>query len=468
MAQNFIGSDREQSFLMPPDIRDWLPEGHFAWFVLDAVAGMNLAAFYDAYRRDGMGRKAYDPAMMVALLLYAYARGTRSARKIERACQEDIAYRVIAMMEKPDHATIARFVERHELVLGELFGSVLTLCAKAGLAEAGVVAIDGTKIAANANRHAVMDYEQIAREIIEEAKQTDAAEDELYGERRGDELPPEIATRAGRRGWLREAQRELDEQRSREARPIPGPRPKRLKEAKRRLEEQLWVEQRANAAFERQRVVGRDSLGRRLGARPKPYAPPDTPEERINTTDLDSRIQKVTQGWIQGYNAQAAVNEHQVVLAADVMVASPDFGHLEPMLNATRAELAQAGVTDQPAVVVADAGYWHQEQMERAMADGVTALVTPDGGLRKGPRRPGWDGGLYAFMRAVIASEDGSALYKLRAQLIEPVFGNTKHNRQIHRFHRRGRAACRTEWRLITATHNLMKLHKHQLAAMPA
>jgi Transposase domain (DUF772) len=139
---------------------------------------------------------------MVALLLYAYARGTRSARKIERACQEDIAYRMIAMMEKPDHATIARFVERHELALGELFGSVLTPCAKAGLAEAAVVAIDGTKIAANANRHAVMDYEQIAREIIEEAKRTDAAEDELYGEKRGDELPPEIAPRAGRRGWF--------------------------------------------------------------------------------------------------------------------------------------------------------------------------------------------------------------------------------------------------------------------------
>ena len=138
------------------------------------------------------------------------------------------------------------------------------------------------------------------------------------------------------------------------------------------------------------------------------------------------------------------------------------------MLNATRAELAQAGVTDQPVVAVADAGYSDLRSRWSATAHGVTALVTPDGGLRKGPRRPGWDGGLYAFMRAVIVSEDGSALYKLRAQLIEPVFGNTKHNRQDHRFHRRGRAACRTEWRLITATHNLMKLHKHQLAAMPA
>jgi hypothetical protein len=146
------------------------------------------------------------------------------------------------------------------------------------------------------------------------------------------------------------------------------------------------------------------------------------------------------------------------------MVASPDFGHLEPMLNAARTELVRAEADERPEIVVADAGYWHQEQIERAMADGVQVLVTPDGGLRKGPRRPGWDGGLYAFMRAVINSEHGGALYKFRQQLIEPVFGHTKHNRQIHRFHRRGRAACRTEWRLITATHNLTKLHKHQLA----
>jgi len=171
-------------------------------------------------------------------------------------------------------------------------------------------------------------------------------------------------------------------------------------------------------------------------------------------------------GWIQGYNAQAAVNEHQVFLAADVMVASPDFGHLGPMLDATRSELSKAGVDEQPDVVVADAGYWHQQQMERAMADGITVLITPDSARRKErPKRPGWDGGLYAFMRAVIDSEKGGALYKLRAQLIEPVFGNTKHNRQMARFHRRGRAGCRTEWRLITATHNLLKLHKHQLAA---
>jgi hypothetical protein len=140
------------------------------------------------------------------------------------------------------------------------------------------------------------------------------------------------------------------------------------------------------------------------------------------------------------------------VLAADVMVASPDFGHLEPMLQQARQQLAQVGVADKLEVVVADAGYWHQEQMQRAWADGITVLVTPDGGLRKGPRRPGWDKEQYAFMRAVIASEAGGALYKQRQQIIEPVFANTKHNRGIRRFLRRGRAAARTEWRLITAS----------------
>ena len=147
MAQSFVGCDRDQSFLMPPDIRDWLAEDHLAWFVLDAVAGMNLGGFYGAYRRDGVGRRAYDPAMMVALLLYSYSRGIRSARAIERACREDVACRVIAMLEAPDHATIARFVDRHEAALAELFGQVLGLCDQAGLVRPGVVAIDGTRLA---------------------------------------------------------------------------------------------------------------------------------------------------------------------------------------------------------------------------------------------------------------------------------------------------------------------------------
>src|SRR3954469_24747549 len=180
MAQNFIACDREQPFLLPPDVRDWLPEDHLAWFVIDAVGVMDLATFYAAYRQDGHGRAAYEPALMVALLLYCWARGTRSSRAIERACVEDVACRVLAAQQRPDHATIARFLERHQDAIADLFGEVLSLCAKQGLASVGVIAVDGTKLAGNASRNANMDYEQLAREILGEAKAVDAAEDELY------------------------------------------------------------------------------------------------------------------------------------------------------------------------------------------------------------------------------------------------------------------------------------------------
>jgi transposase len=463
MGQRFVACDREQSFLMPPDVREWLPGRHLAWFVIDAVAEMDLEAFYAAHRVDGRCRPPYDPAMMVALLLYAYARGIRSSRVIERACEEDVAFRVLAAQQRPDHATIARFLERHEEAIAGLFGEVLTLCARSGLAKVGVIAVDGTKLQANASRNENLDYEQLAREIVEEAKAVDAAEDELYGEVRGDELPEEFETAQGRRGWLREAKQRLEAERAANPQPVPRSRPQRLKEAKRRLEEELFSEVRANQAYEAYRARGRMKDGRRFGRPPDPYQPPDTPEGRINVTDPDSRVVKGLRGFIQGYNAQAVTNEHQVVIAAEVMTSAPDFGHLEPMLDAAQRELHAAGVTDTPGVLLADAGYWHQRQMERIVDQSIPVLIPPDASKRRGAR-PGWDGGLYAFMRRVLATEHGGGLYRQRQPMIEPVFGQTKHNRGLDRFHRRGRAAVRTEWRLITATHNLLKLHRHTLA----
>src|SRR5687767_7958492 len=189
MAPSFVACDREQPFLLPPDVRDWLPEDHFSWFVIDAVERIDMAAFYAAYRGDGRCRPAYEPAMMLALLLYAYARGVPSSRVIERACVEDVAFRVIAAQQRPDHATIARFVANHQDALAGLFSEVLTLCARSGLAKVGVIAIDGTKLQASASRNENLDYEKIARELVERAVATDQAEDELYGDRRGDELP---------------------------------------------------------------------------------------------------------------------------------------------------------------------------------------------------------------------------------------------------------------------------------------
>jgi transposase len=464
MGQRFVACDREQSFLMPPDVREWLPPRHLAWFVIDAVGEMDLAAFYAAYRVDGHSRPPYEPAMMVALLLYAYARGIRSSRVIERACEEDVAFRVLAAQQRPDHATIARFLERHQDAIAGLFGEVLTLCARSGLAKVGVIAVDGTKVQANASRNENLDYEQLAREILEEAKAVDAAEDELYGDARGDELPPEFATAQGRRGWLREAKQRLEAERAANPQPVPRGRPKRLREAKRRLEEELFAEVRANRAYEAYRARGRMKDGRRFGRPPDPYQPPALPEGRINVTDPDSRVVKGLRGFLQGYNAQAVTNEHQVILAAEIETVGADFGHLEPMLDAAQHELAAAGINDTPEVLLADAGYWHGEQMQRIADQGIELLIPPDTSRKRTTRR-NWDGGRYDEMRELLASERGRELYRKRQPMIEPVFAQMKFNRGLDRFRRRGRGAVRAEWRLITATHNLLKLHRHAFAA---
>ena len=499
MPQNFLSCDRDQELLLPPSLRDWLPEDHFAWFLLDSVKALDLSAFYGAYRADGHGRAAYEPSMMVALVLYAYATAQRSARAIERRCRDDVAYRVVTGNVVPDHATIARFLCRHEAALAGLFASVLRLCARAGLVESRVVAIDGTKMRANASRDRNIDFDRVAREILEEAKATDAAEDELYGDARGDELPPELATAEGRRawlarelaasgepaaasdgepahefdaeqivarvqgrdGWLLEAKRQLDQDRWAGAGPVPRSRPERLREAGRRLADELAAERRGNDAYEHYRATGRASDGRRFGSPPKPYQPPATPNGEVNLTDPDSRLMKGTHSYLQGYNAQAAVNENHIVLAAEITVETIDFSRLEPMVAATLRELDQAGVSEKPKVALADAGFWNERHMDHVTAEhGLEVLIPPDSSKRKSPRR-GWTGGRYAWMRTVLATELGDQLYRKRKHTVEPTFGNTKHNRGFDRFHRRGRSAARTEWRLMMLTHNLTKLHTH-------
>lgn len=434
----------------------------------------------------------------------------------ERKCVEDVAYRVLAAQQTPDHSTIARFRVRHEESLAALFSDVLSLCKEAGLVSVGVIAIDGTKVHANASHHSNLDYEQLAREILKEAGEVDQAEDEQYGDARGDELPEQLRTREGRRaalgqakeklereraaketakdeetdtgyqgpeivldpvaivarmqgreGWVREARHQLDEHRRVNAQPIPRSRAQRLLEAERRLAENLSVEREANEAYETHRATAVTSDGRRFGARPNPYVAPETPPGKINVTDLDSRNVKTPRSYTQGYNAQAVVNEHQVVLAAEVTLSSPDFGHLQPMITATNDELAEIGVSDTPGVAVADSGYWHEQQIDQVVNMGTQVLIPPDAGKRNTPRR-GWDGGRYAFMRTVLAGDYGAGLYRKRKAMVEPVFAQTKHNRRISQFQRRGRSAARSEWRLITATHNLMKLHKHQIATASA
>jgi transposase len=318
MGARFIGCDREQVFLMPPSLRDWVPEGHLVWTVLDAVEELDLSAMYADYRDDGRGRPAYEPSMMVALLLYAYARGNRSSRRIERACVEDVAYRIVTGNLAPDHSTIAEFRCRHERPLGEVFSGVLGLCARVGLASVGVVAIDGTKMAANASSDANRDFEQIAREILAEAAEIDRREDELYGSARGDELPERLRTREGRRqalreakqhldrdradgsapederpatveldprefvtrpqgrrAWVREGRRALEAEREREGRPIAKDRTDRLFEACRRLEQELDVEHASHAAYDawRARGIAADGSRRMAPGMVKPHEP---------------------------------------------------------------------------------------------------------------------------------------------------------------------------------------------------
>ena len=506
MAREFVGCERGQLYLMPPSLLEWLPEEHLVWTVLGAVEQMDLDGFNEAYRLGAAGRPAYDPAMMVALLLYAYARGNRSSRGIERACLEDVAYKVIANMHTPDHSTIAEFRRRHELEIGELFDGVLGLCREAGLVSVGVITIDGTKIKANASMDQNRSYREIVSQILREAEEIDRAEDELYGDQRGDELPEQLRTaegrkaaladakrriaerkgravseqetvaevvvdpevvlgrggrRGGRREWFRVARRELDERREREAQPVPRDRDDRLFGALGRLEENHRVDLAANEAYEHWRATSRDTKGRVLKGNSKPFVPPELPEGVINLSDPDSRVMR-TQGTQprQAYNAQTAVNERQIILAAEITVDAPDFGHLEPMLDTTLRHLERHGVTDVPEAVIGDAGYWHNRQIQAISDRGIEVLIPPDGAMREG-KRPGWEHGFYELMRRKLSSDRGRELYAKRKITVEPVFGQIKYNRRVDHFMRRGRAAAQSEWRLVAATHNLLKLHSH-------
>lgn len=519
MPQNFIESRREQGFLLPPDVRDWLPVDHFAWFVIDAVAAMDLSGFYAAYRSDGHGAAAYEPSVMVTLVLYSVATGVRSSRQIEGHCRQDVAYRVITGNLVPDHATVSRFICRHERALAALFNEVLRLCNQAGLVKPELVAIDGTRLAGSANSDSTRVFEQIALEILAELRDTDEAEDREHGDERGDELPERLRTPEGRReffrdakrrlqrqsadeqqprqeqpddepepgqvelvfdeqrivsrtqgrqGWRREARRQLEQHRSSNPDPVPRSRLERLLIAAQRLEQDLETDLVANREYELARERRRKIGGHRVGGPPKPFVAPEVPDGKVNVTDPDTRRLKAREGYIQGFNAQAVVDAGQIVLAAEITNANTDWSHLDPMVSAALSELERAGVQARPQIALADTQYWNEQHMDEVIANKhVQVLIPPESNSRKTPR-PGWTGGRYAWMRTVLATDHGHELYKQRKQMIEPVFGHTRHNRGVTRFLRRGRSAVRTEWRLLMATHNLTKLHRHQIATLGA
>jgi len=311
--------------LMPPDLTDWVLDDHLVWSILGAVEQMDLSAFYGVYRENGQGRAAYEPSMMVALLVYAYARGNRSSRGIERECREDVVYKLITAMRVPDHSTIAEFRRRHERAIAELFSSVLELCGEAGLVEVGVISIDGTKIRANASRGANRTYEKLVADILKEAEETDRWEDGLFGDDRGDEPPEHLRTEEGRRAAFEAAKERLAAKAGR-------------------------GEESEVAGFELDPEFSATGKGRRAWHR----------EDAKSLCVNASRMRTDGQPTVQGYNAQAAVTRGQIIVAAEITVESPDFGHLEPVVNATLRELAAAGMTERPQTVLADAGYWHK------------------------------------------------------------------------------------------------------------
>jgi transposase len=442
MAYNFRAGDRDQAFLLPPDLRDWLPSDHLAWFVLDVVDQLDLGPFLTAYRADGHGRAAYEPRMLLAVLLYAYCTGIRSSRQIERRCQEDIAFRVLAGNSTPDHVTIARFRVRHEQALAGLLVASLKLCAAAGMVRLGLVALDGTKIEANAaaaaNRtHAPLEA-QVA-ELLQQAAEVDRAEDREHGTGRGNELPRALAGRAERLARLQQAKAQLE------------------------------AEASARQQRYHQRVQELAAAARARGQRPRAYIRPrrrdeaPNPKATVNTTDPDSRFVRGNGRTLQGYNAQAAATCDQVVVAAELTQQANDLQQLAPMLTAIRTTLTSAGIEAPVQRLAADSGYWSIANVS-AIPDAPELLIPPARHGRHGkPRKDGQPSasksdGLRAGMRAKLDSAQGKACYAKRSQTIEPVFGQVKTVQGGGRFMRRGLSACAAEWKLLCVAHNLLKL----------
>jgi transposase len=452
MAYNFRRGDRDQPFLLPPDLRDWLPDGHLAWFILDVVDRLDLAPFYRAHRDDGHGHPAYDPKTLLGVLLYAYCVGVRSSRQIQRRCVEDLAFRVLAANQTPDHVTIARFRVRHETALARFLVAALRLCAAAEMVRVGTVALDATKLAGNAAERANRTHEQLegeVAEILRQAAQADQREDRAHGDARGDELPAALASPTGRLARLRQAKAQLE-----------------AEAAARQQRYQQRVAQLAAAAR---------AKGKQPKARIKPRARDEAPNPKrvANVTDPDSRLVHTRKGSLQGYNAQAVTTCEQVIVAAELTQQANDLQQLDPMLAATTATLAAAGIAERPGTLLADSGYWTIANLT-ALADAPELLIPPARHGRQGkPRKDGKPSesrsdGLRAAMTAKLQSHDGKARYAKRKETVEPVFGQIKDVRGARRFLRRGLGACTAEWKLLCGTHNLLKLWRHQTARAPA
>ena len=452
--KTFKPYDPDQLFLLPPALRDWLPEGHLALFVSDVVDhALDLAPILAAYESaDGRGQPPYHPALMVKLLVYAYCTGKPSSRKIEKATYEEVPYRVLAANQHPDHDTLAAFREQHLLALAALFAQVLALCRQAGLVQLGHVALDGTKVLANASKHKAMSYsrmpeagQRLQQEIVAllaEAQRVDTAEDAQYGQgRRGDELPAELARRESRLAKIRAAKAALEAAARAAAAEAAATAQAKLAERERKAE-----------------TTGRKPSG------PSPTVPDPTqatpqPKAQRNFTDPESRIMKdgATKSFVQAYNAQAAVDgEAQIVVAAAVTQEANDKQQLVPMLTQVR---ANAGAD--PAVASADTGYFSEAAVTDPALAAIDLYIATDRQQhgKAPPRRPD-DGTAIGAMHAKLQSAAGHAVYALRKAIVEPVFGQIKGTRGFRRFSFRGLGKVRAEWLLICLTHNLLKLFR--------
>ena len=426
MAKTFRPYDPDQMLLMPPSLADWVPEDHLARFVRDIVEALDLSAIEDVYTEE-RGYPPYDPRMMVGVLLYAYCTGTYSARKIATKLVDSVAFRFLAAGNQPDFRTLSEFRRRHGEALAALFTQGLRLCRQAGLVKLGRVAIDGTKITANASKHKAMSYgrmrtqeaalEQEVHALLRQAEAADREDDRRYGpERRGDELPAELARRESRLQKIREAKAALE------------------------------AEARAQAQAE--------------GRPPDSGTPADKAQR--NFTDPEAKIQKTSDGFIQGYNAQIAVDGSpaQIIVAQHVTPAAPDVQQLVPVVTAIT-----AGLGRQPQSVLADAGYWSESNVQALEAKRIEPFIAT--GRRKhsesaavAPRgRP--PEGLTAKDRMArkLATRRGHAIYARRKAIVEPLFGQIKHARGFRQFLRRGLVRVQQEWALICLSHNLLKLH---------
>ena len=461
MPQNFIRADVDQGFLLPPDVRDWLPEGELAWTVKDVVESFDLSAFYSGYRVNGQGAPAFDPALMIAVLVYAHAVGVRSSRAIERRCAHDVAFRVLAGNRVPDHATIARFVQRHREALRGLFAQVLRLCQQAGMVRLGVIAVDGTKIAANASwsanstakalGHQVAEerarFDALAAELLDEQAAIDAAEDAEHGPDRGDELPPPLRRRAERLARLREAKARLDDEHA-----------------------------AAVAAQEARKAewARRKAAGTRRGARPGEHPPGRDPDKdtppRANTTDPDSRAMRGGRGLVQGYNAQAAVTAEQLIVGELLTQEAVDAGPMFQVADAVTEQLDEAKIAQRPGAWVADAGYANEEAFTEAetrdvhllapmISDERRAAGEDPAGDKPLTRRPAT-----ARAQAKLRTRQGRDEYALRGRTVEPVFGQIKDRQGLRQFLRRGLDNVKAEWSFACTVHNIRKIHGHRLA----